>query len=237
MKPIPLSVSLLFALTILVAVGVFCRATPRPGRTALVLFGYMALMLALAFGGFYANVALMPLPVLGMVGPAALIIGGLFATRAGRRWLDALDPEPLAYLHTVRVLVEFVLFALAHLGTVPHLMTFEGRNFDILTGLTAPLVAWFGFTRLKLSRGVIVVWNLAGLALLVNIAATGLLSAPTPLQRFAFDQPNVALLHPPFVWLPGVVVPLVLLAHLATLRRLSRRWFAPQTSRHKAVHD
>lgn len=222
MKPIPLPVSLLFALTALVAVGGFCRATPRPGRTAFVLLGWMALMLVLAFGGFYTNMALMPLPLLGLIGPAALTIIGLFATPAGRRWLASLDPEPLAYLHTVRVPVEFVLFALAHLGTVPYLMTFEGRNFDILTGLTAPLVAYFGFTRLRLSRGVLVAWNLAGLALLVNIAATGLLSAPTPLQRFAFEQPNVALLHPPFVWLPGVVVPLVLLAHLATLRKLLR---------------
>ena len=35
-----------------------------------------------------------------------------------------------------------------------------------------------------------------------------------------FEQPNVAILHVPFVWLPGGVVPLVLLAHVAALWQL-----------------
>ena len=40
------------------------------------------------------------------------------------------------------------------------------------------------------------------------------------MQQFGFEQPNVAILHFLFVWLPGVVVPLVLLAHVVAIRRL-----------------
>jgi hypothetical protein len=36
----------------------------------------------------------------------------------------------------------------------------------------------------------------------------------------AFEQPNRAVLFFPFAWLPTVVVPLVLLAHLVTIKRL-----------------
>jgi hypothetical protein len=42
-----------------------------------------------------------------------------------------------------------------------------------------------------------------------------------PFQQFAFDQPNIAVLYFPFIWLPSCVVPLVLLSHLAAIRQLS----------------
>ncbi|HUQ96495.1 MAG TPA: hypothetical protein VM010_02440, partial [Chitinophagaceae bacterium] len=38
--------------------------------------------------------------------------------------------------------------------------------------------------------------------------------------QLAFDQPDIAVLYFPFVLLPGVVVPVVLLSHLAAIRQL-----------------
>jgi hypothetical protein len=40
------------------------------------------------------------------------------------------------------------------------------------------------------------------------------------LQQFGFDQPTVAVLYFPFIWLPGIVVPLVYFSHLVAIRRL-----------------
>ncbi|MDB6080057.1 MAG: putative transrane protein of unknown function, partial [Akkermansiaceae bacterium] len=53
-----------------------------------------------------------------------------------------------------------------------------------------------------------------------------LLSAPFPFQRLALDQPNVAILSFPFIWLPTFIVPVVLFTHLASIRQLARfdRW-------------
>lgn len=99
-------------------------------------------------------------------------------------------------------------------------MTFEGRNFDILSGLTAPVVYYFGFIKKGLNKKLILVWNLICLGLLINIVAIAVLSAPFPFQKFAFDQPDIAVLYFPFNWLPCCVVPLVLFSHLATIRQL-----------------
>lgn len=99
-------------------------------------------------------------------------------------------------------------------------MTFEGRNYDILAGITAPFIAYFGFTQRKISRQLIVAWNFIALALLLNIIVNALLSAPTPLQKFAFDQPNIAIVNFPFSWLPTFIVPMVLFVHLASIRQL-----------------
>lgn len=123
-------------------------------------------------------------------------------------------------LHTVRVAVELVLFGLFTQQAVPELMTFAGRNFDILAGLTAPLVFYLGFVKKTLNRKIILIWNFICLGLLLNIVIHAILATPTPLQQFAFDQPNVAVFYFPFVWLPAGVVPLVLLAHLAVIHQL-----------------
>ena len=99
-------------------------------------------------------------------------------------------------------------------------MTFEGRNFDIVAGITAPLIAYFGLTKAKLNRQAILIWNFVCLGLLVNIVANALLSAPSPIQKFAFDQPNIAILNFPFIWLPTFIVPVVLFGHLTSIKQL-----------------
>ena len=120
----------------------------------------------------------------------------------------------------VRIPVEIVLFLLYVNKAIPKLMSFEGRNFDILAGLTAPLVFYFVFISKQFSRKLFLAWNIICLGLLVNIVINAVLSAPFPFQQFGFEQPNIAILYFPFVWLPCCVVPLVLLSHLSVIRQL-----------------
>lgn len=157
------------------------------------------------------------------IAPSLLTIILLFATPGGKRWIDRLSLVRLTWLHMIRIPVEIVLFVLFLYEWVPQLMTFEGRNFDILAGLTAPFIACFGLIKGKLSNRFILLWNLISLALLLNIVIHGFLSAPSPLQRLAFDQPNIAILYFPFCWLPTFIVPIVLFSHLAAIRQLTLR--------------
>lgn len=120
----------------------------------------------------------------------------------------------------VRIPVEIGLYWLFIHRVVPGIMTFEGRNFDILCGLTAPLVYYFGYIKNVLNRKILFAWNILSLLSLANIVSTAVLSAPFPIQQFAFDQPNIALLYFPFVWLPCCIVPIVLLSHLVAIKRL-----------------
>lgn len=155
--------------------------------------------------------------------PAALTIIALFATQKGRQFIDSLPLTNLTYLNIVRVPVEIVLFWLFVNKSIPELMTFAGRNFDIVAGISAPLIAYFGFTKGKISQTVILIWNFICLGLLINIIANAFLSAPSPLQKFAFEQPNIAILNFPFSWLPTFVVPVVLFGHLTSIRQLLKQ--------------
>ena len=130
----------------------------------------------------------------------------------------------------MRVPVELVLLGLFLYRAVPQLMTFEGRNWDILSGLSAPLLYYLVFRSRRLGPKALMLWNIGCLGLLLNVVLIALLSVPSPIQRLAFEQPNVAVLHFPFVWLPGCVVPVVLLAHVAAIRQLTRPLARPDAA-------
>jgi hypothetical protein len=154
--------------------------------------------------------------------PTILTFFLLFATSKGRQFIDSLPLKNLTYINIVRIPVEIVLFWLFINKAIPELMTFEGRNFDIIAGISAPIIAYFGLTKTKLSRQTILLWNFICLGLLVNIVINALFSTPSPIQKFAFDQPNIAILNFPFSWLPTFIVPIVLFGHLTSIRQLMK---------------
>jgi hypothetical protein len=61
------------------------------------------------------------------------------------------------------------------------------------------------------------VWNVVGLALLINVVTVAILATPR-FQYFGPDQINVWVMYPPFVWLPAVLVLAALLGHIVVFR-------------------
>ncbi len=221
MENLPSYISMIFGLTTILTSWIFYKAAGNSKPVLLVILVWLAVQTFIANSGFYTVTDILPPRFLLLVLPPFLVIAGLFLSPKGRNFIDGLDLKSLTILHTIRIPVEIVLFFLFTYKTIPELMTFEGRNFDILSGITAPVIFYFAFVRKQLSRKIILIWNMICLGLLINIVSNAILSAPFPFQQFAFDQPNIAVLYFPFIWLPCCVVPLVLLSHLAAIRQLS----------------
>lgn len=220
MENLPGYVGIVFGLTAILTVWLFYSAANHSKRTLIILFIWLAFQTVIGLSGFYTITRTIPPRFLLLVLPPFLVIIGLFATSKGREYIDRIDIKTLTILHTIRIPVELVLFWLFLNKTVPQLMTFEGRNFDILSGLTAPVIYYFGFINKRLNNKLILLWNFVCLGLLLNIMVSAFLSAPFQFQKWAFDQPNIAVLYFPFNWLPSCIVPIVLLSHLAAIRQL-----------------
>jgi hypothetical protein len=218
----PLYSIILFILTTGLTIYFFLRATNYSASALIIISLWLLLQGVLTLSGFYLVVDSIPLRGLLFVAPPALLIIVVFATAGGRRFVDRLDPGTLILIHVVRIPVEIVLYWLYLEKRVPRLMTFAGGNYDILSGLTAPFVFYFGFVKKLFGRYVILCWNIICLVLLLLIAGHAILSIPSPLQKLAFDQPNIAVLHFPYCWLPSFIVPVVLFSHLAVFRYLSK---------------
>jgi hypothetical protein len=209
-----------FVLTTLFTVYIFYKAAHQSKTVLTIITGWLTIQSMISLNGFYTITDTMPPRFLLAIAPPLLFILILFATAKGRSFIDRLNMKALTLLHIVRIPVELVLWWLFVHKTIPQIMTFEGRNPDILSGITAPVVYYFAFVHKKISNKVVLVWNIVCLLLLFNIVITAILAAPTPFQQLAFDQPNTAILYFPFIWLPCCIVPLVLFAHLVAIRRL-----------------
>lgn len=208
MPTIPVYVPLLFGACVLAAVFTLWRAANRSLTILLLAAAWTAIQTIIP--------PFLPL----FAAPPLLIIIGTLATKKGRSFIDTLDLPTLTLLHIIRIFVEFVLYELYRHHAVPVLMTFEGRNFDILSGLSAPIVYYFAFVRHRMPARWLIVWNLACIVLLLNAVTDGVLTALGPVQQSSAGRPSVAILNFPYYLLPGTLVPIVLFSNAAAILKL-----------------
>jgi hypothetical protein len=221
---LPPYIVIIFLLTVALTFFLFISAAKNKGAISLILLAWLALTGVLSYNGVFQNTSAVPPRLMLLMVPAIVFIVLLLATKKGKLFTDSLDLKKLTLLHTIRIPVEIVLFLLSTQKLVPELMTFAGRNFDILSGITAPVIYFLCFSNAQLkNRTLLLAWNFICLGLLLNIIINALLSAPFPFQQFAFDQPNIAVLYFPFTWLPCFIVIIVLFSHLAAIRQLLKK--------------
>lgn len=210
----------LFILTSAFTVWMFFRAIKNNGFFLISALVWMVLLGVLAYVGLFTDTSSLPPKVILAPVTAIIILLSFFLTKNGRSFIRNMDLTWLTWLHVVRIPVELVLYSLAMQKLIPELMTFEGNNPDILSGITAPIAVFLFIKKDKIKRTGLLIWNLICLALLVNIVILAALSVASPMQQFAFEQPNVAILDFPYIWLPGIVVPLVMFSHLAAIYKI-----------------
>lgn len=219
MENLPGNIAILFIVTVFLTIILFSKATPSRYSTMVFLLLWAAVFTGVGVSRFFLEVKVLPPRFVFMIGPAILIMILFFVTQKGRAIIDSMDLKALTLVHVVRLPVEIVLFALAVHKTIPELLTFEGRNFDIIMGITALPIGWWIFTK-GASRKILLAWNIIGVILLLNVVIHGILSVPFPFQQFGLDQPNIAMLHAPYLLLPGLIVPVVMFSHLVAIRKL-----------------
>lgn len=133
--------------------------------------------------------------------------------------LNHVPPHHVIHLQSFRFFVELLLWALFVAGVLPIQMTFEGMNYDILAGITAPIVGWLVMQR-RISKPLLIGWNIVCLGLLINIVTVAILSTPTPLRVFMNEPSNTIVTKFPVSLLPGFLVPLAYSLHFFSLRQL-----------------
>ena len=216
-----IGISLLTLLTYgILLIGLRKVLTPKAFRnTVLILLAWAAALTGLSLKGFFADFShLPPRPPLAIFLPLPIVVYVAFS-RAGTQILKTIPPQGLIYLQSFRIGVELLLWLNVTKGLMPVQMSFEGRNFDILSGLLALPVAYYCLVKKSWPRQIILLYNLAGLALLLNVMIIAFLSMPTPLRYF-HNEPSLALIGQfPFIFLPGLLVPLAYTLHIFSLRQ------------------
>lgn len=204
-----------FLLIVVLAVGLFVAGTGKPRWPLLTYMAWTIVIGILSYKGFFLQTETMPPRMLLVLIPAIL-----FTTVYSFDLSIPKRPACLMAINVLRIPVEFYLYWLYLNGLVPELMTFAGWNFDILIGVSALiLLIWPGRIKQQLLRW----WHYMGLTLLILIVLLAVLSAPSPVQLFGDNQPNVALLSFPFTLLPAIVVPLIFISHLLGINQTKQQ--------------
>jgi hypothetical protein len=216
--------AVMVAVLALGAAGGADRAGQAPGdarrvgwTVASALGAWLAVTAALALGGVLSASALPPRWPLLPLTAFATIAPVTRSAAAGRVLPHVPRVWPIA-AQTFRVGVESSLFALHAAGRAPAQITFEGRNFDVLVGLSAPLVAWL-VARGRIGAKGALAWNVLGLAVLANTVATVATSTPGPLHHDWPGAPFTAITTWPIVWLPAFLMPTAVFLHFVSLRQ------------------
>lgn len=183
------------------------------------IFTWLAVTAFLSRAGVLAQFESTPPRLMIVVFASMTLFAFATRTKAARRLLAATPrPWPIA-IHAMRIPIELGLWGLFAAGRLPVQMTFEGRNFDVLVGLTAPLVA-IGVARGVVGTRAAVAWNLGSFGLLLNIMGIAITTFPGPLHLDWPGVSNVILTTVPFVWLPTFLVPVAFFGHVLSLRQL-----------------
>jgi len=139
---------------------------------------------------------------------------------SSRRFMAKMPITTLTYIHIVRVPIEIVLWWLFMFGTIAKLMTFEGVNYDILSGISAPFAGLFFVGKKSKSNFAAIVWNILALILLVNIVLRATLVTPYFFNPATNDQPNIAVFYFPYILLPLFIAPVIFFSHIVSLYQL-----------------
>lgn len=211
--------NIIFICSTLLALILFYLGTGKNKRVLLFSAVWLLISGVLAYSGFFENTKAMP-PRFALVLIVINIMAFYFYKITVKKDLSA---NLLLAIHALRLPVEIGLHQLFLLKLIPVYMTFHGWNFDIVMGISGLLLALYVyFSKKELPKTLFLIWNFAGLIFLGVIVVIAILSSPLPFQQLAFDQPNIAVLKFPFVFLPGYIVPIVLVSHILLIKKLRK---------------
>jgi len=195
------------------------RAGVPLARSGIVIGGLMAVQIALAARGELADWQRVPPPIMPVILIGVILAAIVASSRIGANAARVVPFAALVGYQSFRLPLELVMHHASSIGLMPVQMSYSGWNFDILTGIFAIPVAILA-GRGRAPRGLIFAWNLLGTLLLANIVTIAVASMPT-FAAFGPDRLNTWIAKPPYIWLPGVLVPAALFGHILTWRKLA----------------
>jgi hypothetical protein len=138
-----------------------------------------------------------------------------------RRVIEAVPQRWIVSVQFYRV-ARLIFLVLYGAGRLPGVFACPAGVDDILVGLLAPVVGAACAHGSRNAAGWLRAWNFFGIADLIVAVATGFLSSPLRLQMFAFGAPNELISAFPLAMIPVFLVPLSMLLHLASLKKLQQ---------------
>jgi hypothetical protein len=202
---------------------------------AAALAGWFGLVLAAGATGAFSG----PIGTAGIglavVIPVAVLSLLVLGNARGRDRVAGTPLSALVGVQSLRVLgIAFVVLYAA--GRLPAPFAPVAGWGDVLVGLLAMLLL-FRLTRRQttIPRGLLLLWNVLGLADLVTAVFLGATSSPGPIQLFHAPRNSGTMSTLPWILIPCFLVPAFIFLHICTLYRMRKILPGEQTTNRPRV--
>jgi hypothetical protein len=180
-----------------------------------------------SYNGFFSDFSSFPpRVVVALMTPLPFVLWFAFSKK-GTALLKNVPPHWLVFMQSFRIIVELILWMAFLINILPVQMTFEGRNFDVLSGILALPVGYMLLKKKANATRLAIAFNIVGFLLLFNILAVALLSMPTTFRYFMNEPSNTLVAQFPYILLPGLLVPIAYTFHIFSLRQLLAKKQSP----------
>jgi hypothetical protein len=225
MVPVPVSLVVFF---LCIVAGTAALLAAKSKQLGVGLLAWLAVTGVAGWLGLVRDFQRLPPKMFVLLLVAAVLTVVAALSRIGSRLVAEAGIVWLVGVQAFRIAVEIFLDWGHRVDLVPVQMTFAGRNWDVVSGVSAAGIAWLA-AKERAPRWLILLWNCVGLALLLNIVVIAILSMPTPLRRFHNDPANSFIAYFPYIWLPTFLVQVALFGHLLVFRwlrqgQISNEW-------------
>ena len=182
-------------------------------RLSTVLGIYCVAIAAIVYSGIIER-AFIPFGPLFIFATVAIAIALGFSP-LGLKIAKSVRIEWLVAFQGFRLPLELVLHQWYLNGTIPKSMTWDGSNWDIVSGVLACFAFAFVRGRLWLAWTV----NIVGIILLINVARVAIMSSPVPFG-WNIDPPLELILYLPYAYIVPICVGGAAMGHVILTRRL-----------------
>lgn len=186
------------------------------------VIGWLIYLSVLSITGILKDLNLPPKFPLFIFLPLVIGFVAFYRRSKNSRVIKAIPKVWPVYFQSFRVVVELMLLYTFYAGIIPQTATFEGLNFDVLMGASAPLVAYF-LVGQKKSRGLQFLWNVFGILMVMFVGFIIATSMYTP-DFWGSQAPLVDMkfIEMPYLLLAGFLAPLAIFMHIVSLIQLRK---------------
>ena len=184
------------------------------------LIFWMLLLLTISITGFFEDYSTLPPKIALAVLPPIIVMLFLLQHRLFKFVLKVIPEKSMVLFQSFRIPMEIMFYLYFIAEVIPFQMTFIGLNHDILVGVTALIAAYVFFIKRHRQQMAAILWNISGIAMLVNIVGITILSTPSPYRVF-LNEPSAQFIGSfPFILIPGFIVPLAFSMHVFSIKQL-----------------
>ena len=187
------------------------------------LFLWFLYVFLMAKTGFLQNFELPPRFPIFLIFPAFIFTAVVLYKYRNSKIIAAIPASWAIYYQTFRIVLESLFAGSVALGLLHPEVTFKGYNYDIIFGLTAPVIGYLVFGAKLLTPKIALYWNYFGLAVisLIIFLFITTIFVPSVWGETASLAP-IEIVKFPFVLVPAFLMPSAVFVHILSIIQLTR---------------